>query len=158
MSHQTATFGAGCFWGVEARFREMPGILDAAVGYMGGQIENPTYQDVCTGKSGHIEVVELEYDESVVSYQQLLELFFNSHNPTTLNRQGLDVDHQYRSVIFARGAAQEEAAQLSIQTLNDSGRWDQPLVTDVVPASQFWRAEEHHQQYLAKNGGGFCQV
>ena len=158
MSIQKATFGAGCFWGVEARFRELPGIVDAAVGYMGGQGENPTYQDVCTGTTGHVEVVEVDYDESTVGYQDLLELFFNSHNPTTENRQGLDVGHQYRSVIFVRGAAQEKAARESIQQVNDSGRWNQPLVTDIVPASRFWRAEEYHQQYLVKNGGGFCQV
>ncbi len=158
MSHLKATFGAGCFWGVEARFRELPGILDAAVGYMGGHIDNPTYQDVCTGTTGHVEVVEVDYDESVVSYENLLELFFNSHNPTTKNRQGLDIGHQYRSAIFVRGEVQEKAAQASIKQVNDSGRWEQPVVTDVVPASRFWRAEEYHQQYLARNGGGFCQV
>lgn len=158
MSIQKATFGAGCFWGVEARFREHPGIVDAAVGYMGGHTENPTYEEVCSNTTGHAEVVEVDFDDSVVSYEQLLELFFDSHNPTTLNRQGPDVGRQYRSVIFVRGEQQEAAARAAVEKANRSGRWKDPVVTEIVPAETFWRAEEYHQQYLAKNGGGFCHV
>jgi peptide-methionine (S)-S-oxide reductase len=158
MSIQKATFGAGCFWGVEARFREQPGIVDAAVGYMGGHTENPTYEEVCANTTGHAEVVEVDFDDSKVSYEQLLELFFDSHNPTTLNRQGPDVGRQYRSVIFVRGAEQEAAACAAVEQANGSGRWKDPVVTEIVPAETFWRAEEYHQQYLARNGGGFCHV
>jgi len=158
MTTQKATFGAGCFWGVEARFREHPGIVDAAVGYMGGHTDNPTYAEVCTNTTGHAEVVEVDFDDSRVTYAELLELFFDSHNPTTLNRQGPDVGRQYRSVIFVRGAEQEAAARAAIEAANRSGRWKDPVVTEVAPAATFWRAEEYHQQYLAKNGGGFCHV
>ena len=158
MSIQKATFGAGCFWGVEARFRELDGIVDAAVGYMGGETENPTYKEVCSRDTGHAEVVEVEYDDTVVAYPALLDLFFASHNPTTRNRQGPDVGSQYRSVIFVRSDEQAEAAREAIRKVDESGRWGQPVVTEVAPAATFWRAEEYHQQYLAKNGGGFCHV
>ena len=158
MSNTKATFGAGCFWGVEARFRELPGVVDAAVGYMGGDLENPTYRDVCTGRTGHAEVVQVEYDESRTSYEDLLELFFNCHNPTTANRQGPDIGTQYRSVIFTRDEAQANAARAAVEQADKSRRWDQGVVTEVVRAGTFWRAEEYHQQYLHKKGGGFCHV
>jgi peptide-methionine (S)-S-oxide reductase len=158
MSIQKATFGAGCFWGVEARFRELSGITEAAVGYMGGDTQNPTYKEVCSNATGHAEVVEVEFDETQVSYGELLEVFFNCHNPTTRNRQGPDIGTQYRSVIFVRGEDQEKAARTAIECVDNSGRWDQPVVTEVTAAGTFWRAEEYHQQYLARNGGGFCHV
>lgn len=158
MSIQKATFGAGCFWGVEARFRELPGVVDAAVGYMGGHTENPAYREVCSKTTGHAEVVEVDFDPEQVSYEQLLELFFSSHNPTTLNRQGPDVGSQYRSVIFTRGDEQKAAAEVAVRSANESGKWNLPVVTEITPATTFWRAEEYHQQYLAKNGGGFCHV
>lgn len=158
MSIQKATFGAGCFWGVEARFRELPGVIDAAVGYMGGHTDDPSYREVCSKTTGHAEVVEVDFDTTQVSYEELLELFFNSHNPTTLNRQGPDVGSQYRSVIFFRGEEQESAAREAVRGANESGKWSQPVVTEITHATTFWRAEEYHQQYLAKNGGGFCHV
>ena len=158
MSSAKATFGAGCFWGVEARFREHPGVVDAAVGYMGGDLENPTYRQVCTGKSGHAEVVQVDYDESQTRYEDLLVLFFNCHNPTTRNRQGPDIGSQYRSVIFVHNEAQANAASAAVLQASTSGRWDQSVVTEVVRAGTFWRAEEYHQQYLHKNAGRFCNV
>jgi peptide-methionine (S)-S-oxide reductase len=158
MSIEKATFGAGCFWGVEARFREQAGVVDAAVGYMGGHTDNPTYREVCGKTTGHAEVVEVDFDISVVSYAELLEVFFNTHNPTTLNRQGPDFGSQYRSAIFFRGEAQEAAAHEAIKSVNDSNKWNDAVVTEVVPASTFWRAEEYHQRYLEKNGGGHCNI
>ena len=158
MATEKATFGAGCFWGVEVRFREVDGVLDAAVGYMGGHTENPTYKDVCTGTTGHAEVVEVDFDPDQVSFAELLEVFFSSHNPTTKNRQGPDVGTQYRSVIFTRGEQQRELAGQAVEAANASGRWSQPVVTEVVEAGPFWRAEEYHQQYLAKNENAFCHV
>ena len=158
MSIEKATFGAGCFWGVEARFRELPGVVDAAVGYMGGHTDNPSYRDVCSKTTGHAEVVEVDFDNSQLGFEELLELFFSSHNPTTLNRQGPDIGSQYRSVIFYRGGEQESTARRAILEADESSRWNQPVVTELVPAGTFWRAEEYHQQYLAKNGGGFCHV
>ncbi|MFT5139716.1 MAG: peptide-methionine (S)-S-oxide reductase [Lysobacterales bacterium] len=158
MSIQKATFGAGCFWGVEVRFREMAGVVDAAVGYMGGHTDNPTYQQVCAKTTGHAEVVEVDFDDSQVTYQELLELFFNSHNPTTLNRQGPDRGSQYRSAIYFRGSEQELAARQAIEEIEKSGRWAEPVVTEVAEAGTFWRAEEYHQQYLVKNGRAFCHV
>ncbi len=153
-----ATFGAGCFWGVEARFRELPGVVDAAVGYMGGALDNPTYRDVCTGRTGHAEVVQVDYDESQTRYEALLELFFNCHNPTTRDRQGPDIGTQYRSVIFTHDEGQANAARKAVEQASESGRWQQPVVTEVAPAGTFWRAEDYHQQYLHKKGGGFCHV
>jgi len=158
MNSKKATFGAGCFWGVEARFRELAGVVNAAVGYMGGELENPSYHDVCTGRTGHAEVVEVEYDDTQTSYGDLLELFFNIHNPTTRNRQGPDIGSQYRSVIFTRDPSQATAARAAVQQASNSGRWNQPVVTEVAQAGTFWRAEEYHQQYLEKNAGGFCHV
>lgn len=158
MTIEKATFGAGCFWGVEVKFREVNGVVDAAVGYMGGHTENPGYKEVCTGTTGHAEVVEVEYDPQQVSYAELLAVFFDTHNPTTMNRQGPDVGTQYRSAIFTRGPQQQEQAMQAVKSANESGRWNQPLVTQVVEAGTFWRAEEYHQQYLAKNEDAFCHI
>jgi len=158
MSNAIASFAAGCFWGVEARFREIPGVLDAAVGYMGGETPDPGYKLVCTGTTGHAEAVQLEFDESQVSFEELLNQFFEMHNPTTLNRQGPDRGTQYRSVIFWHNPEQEKAAREKIAELDASGKWASPIVTEVAPATEFWRAEEYHQRYLEKNGGGFCHV
>jgi len=153
-----ATFGAGCFWGVEARFRELPGVLDATAGYMGGQVSQPDYQAICTGTTGHAEVVQVLFDPQQVSYARLLELFFEMHNPTTLNRQGPDIGNQYRSVIFFHSESQQQIARQAIADQNQSGRWQQPLVTQLVAAPEFWPAEEYHQQYLQKNGLGLCPI
>jgi len=155
---ETATFGAGCFWGVEARFRELPGVLDATAGYMGGQLAQPGYAAVCTGTTGHAEVVQIRFDTEQVSYKALLDLFFAMHNPTTLNRQGPDVGSQYRSVIFFHSGSQREVARRTIADLDASGRWQQPLVTQLAAAPEFWPAEEYHQQYLEKNGLDFCSI
>jgi peptide-methionine (S)-S-oxide reductase len=154
---ELATFGAGCFWGVEARLREMDGVLDATSGYMGGQSQ-PSYQAVCTGTTGHAEVVQIRYDEEKVSYEALLALFFEMHNPTTLNRQGPDVGSQYRSIVFFHSEAQEKAAIKTIGELDQSGRWPQPVVTRVQHAVTFWPAEEYHQRYLEKHGFGACSI
>lgn len=155
---EKATFGAGCFWGVEAAFREVPGVMDAAVGYLGGTLVNPTYKDVCSDSTGHAEVVEVTYDPAKVSYEHLLDLFWNVHNPTTLNRQGPDVGSQYRSAIFFHTPEQRMAAERSKQQLQESGRFPRPIVTEITPASTFYRAEEYHQQYLAKRGLRSCHI
>lgn len=155
---EKATFGAGCFWGVEAAFRELPGVTDAAVGYLGGTLENPTYKDVCSGATGYAEVVEVTYDPAQVTYEQLLDLFWRMHNPTTLNSQGPDFGTQYRSAIFFHTPEQRMAAEHSKQALEASGRFSRPIVTEVTPASTFYRAEEYHQQYLAKRGQRSCHV
>ena len=154
---ELATFGAGCFWGVEARFRAVEGVLEATSGYMGGQPE-PDYRAVCTGTTGHAEVVQLQFDPQLVSFETLLDLFFDMHNPTTLNRQGPDIGSQYRSVIFFHTPEQEKAAIKAIEAVDQSGRWPQPVVTQVEAAIPFWRAEEYHQRYLEKNGLGFCSI
>ena len=154
---ELATFGAGCFWGVEARFRAVEGVLEATSGYMGGQPE-PDYRAVCTGTTGHAEVVQLQFDPQLVSFESLLDLFFDMHNPTTLNRQGPDIGSQYRSVIFFHTPEQEKAAIKAIEAVDQSGRWPQPVVTQVEAAIPFWRAEEYHQRYLEKNGLGFCSI
>ncbi len=151
-----ATFGAGCFWGVELEFRKIPGVLDAAVGYEGGKMQNPTYQDVCTDETGHAEVVEVTYDPSQVKYEQLLDAFFSLHNPTTLNRQGPDVGTQYRSAIFFHDEEQKKAAEAAITRAQS--KFARPIVTKIEPASAFWRAEEYHQQYLSKRGLGSCHI
>jgi len=158
MSEQTASFAAGCFWGVEARFREVPGVIDAVSGYMGGHAANPTYKQVCTGNTGHAEAVQVTFDDEQVSYAELLNLFFDMHNPTTLNRQGPDFGSQYRSVAFWHDPQQRDLAEQKIRELNASGKWPNPVVTQVVPADRFWRAEEYHQRYFEKNGGGYCHV
>ncbi len=153
-----ATFGAGCFWGVEVAFRQVPGVTNATVGYLGGHLENPTYQDVCTGTTGHAEVVQVEYDPDRVSYEQLLDVFWKSHDPTTLNRQGPDVGTQYRSAIFYHTPRQEAQARVSKEALEKSGRLSGLVVTEITPASAFYRAEEYHQRYLEKRGLASCHV
>ncbi len=153
-----ATFGAGCFWGVEAAFRQVEGVKATAVGYMGGTLDNPTYQDVCTDETGHAEVVEVEYDPEAISYEKLLEIFWSSHDPTQLNRQGPDVGGQYRSEIFFHGPEEEVAARASLERLEASGRYPRPIVTEITSASTFWRAEEYHQQYLEKRGLATCKI
>lgn len=153
-----ATFGAGCFWGVEAAFRRVPGVIATAVGYMGGTLENPTYRDVCSGTTGHAEVVQVEYDPSQLSYDDLLNIFWAIHDPTTLNRQGPDRGAQYRSVIFFHDAEQQAAALASKQKLELSGKYQQPIVTEITPASTFYRAEEYHQQYLEKQVQPRCTI
>jgi len=158
MSQQTASFAAGCFWGVEARFRETEGVVDAVSGYMGGQTENPTYKEVCGGDTGHAEAVQVTYDDEQISYPELLDLFFDMHNPTTLNRQGPDFGSQYRSAVFWHAEDQRAAAEQKIAEINESGKWPSAVVTEVAPAGTFWRAEEYHQRYFEKNGGGFCHV
>jgi len=158
MSEKTASFAAGCFWGVEARFRELSGVLDAVSGYMGGHTSNPTYKEVCGGDTGHAETVQVTFDDDKISYGELLDTFFDMHNPTTLNRQGPDFGSQYRSVIFWHDDAQREAAEEAIRQIDASGKWSNPVVTQLVEAGDFWRAEEYHQRYFEKNGGGFCHV
>ena len=158
MPAQIATFGAGCFWGVEARFRQLPGVEDVTVGYMGGDLESPTYREVCSGRTGHAEVAQVRYEPEVVSYHELLELFFAIHDPTTLNRQGPDVGSQYRSAIFTHDADQERQARETLDRLEEEGRFRRPVVTQIEPAGTFWRAEEYHQRYLEKNAGAHCHV
>ena len=155
---ELATFGAGCFWGVEARFREMDGVLEATSGYMGGQLQQPSYEAICTGTTGHAEVVQVQFDPEKVSYETLLGMFFKMHNPTTLNRQGPDIGSQYRSVVFFHSTEQENAARHFIGELDQSGRWDQAIVTQVEAAMPFWPAEEYHQRYLEKHGFGACSI
>ena len=158
MTTEKATFGAGCFWGVESTFRSIEGVTDAAVGYAGGRTENPTYEDVCTDETGHAEVVQVEFDPSVVSYGKLLDVFWASHNPTTLNRQGPDVGAQYRSVIFYHSPEQRAAAEASKVALEKSGKFRGPIVTQIEPAPKFYRAEEYHQRYLEKRGRSHCAI
>lgn len=157
-SVETATFAAGCFWGVEAAFRQVQGVTSTAVGFMGGSLEHPTYEDVCYRDTGHAEVVEVTFDPDVVSYERLLEVFWANHDPTTLNRQGPDIGEQYRSAVFVRGAAQEAAAAASKAALARSGRFRRPIVTEIVPAGPFYEAEEYHQQYLEKRGLSTCHI
>jgi len=153
-----ATFGAGCFWGVEAEFRRIKGVKATAVGYSGGQRKNPTYKDVCSDMTGHAEVVQVEYDPNVISYDDLLNVFWENHDPTTFNRQGPDIGTQYRSVIFSHTPEQEAAARASKERLEKSGRFRRPIVTQIQPAAEFWRAEEYHQQYLEKRGLASCHI
>lgn len=153
---EKATFAAGCFWGVEATFRGVKGVLSTEVGYTGGKTEDPSYRDVCTDKTGHAEAVEVTYDPSVVSYEDLLRVFWEVHDPTQLNRQGPDFGSQYRSAIFFHSSDQEVAARASKQMLEESGRYKRPIVTEILPAMPFYRAEEYHQQYLEKRGQKTC--
>ncbi len=155
---EKATFGAGCFWGVESFFRQVPGVVDAASGYAGGSVANPTYRQVCGDRTGHAEVVEVTFDPSKVSYGRLVDIFFMNHDPTQLNRQGPDVGTQYRSVIFTHGAEQERIAREKRDALSASGKFRRPIVTAIEPAPHFWRAEEYHQRYLEKNGLPSCHV
>lgn len=155
---EKATFGAGCFWGVEVAFRQVPGVTDALAGYLGGTLPNPTYQDVCTGRTGHAEVVEVTYDPTKVGYEDLLNVFWTGHDPTTLNRQGPDRGTQYRSAIFYHDEGQKAAAIASKDRWNKLGRFSGPIVTEITPASTFYRAEEYHQRYLEKHGLASCHI
>jgi len=149
---EKGTFAAGCFWGVEEAFRQVKGVVSTAVGYTGGSFKDPTYKDVCSGKTGHAEAVEIEYDPSRVSYDELLSVFWENHDPTTLNRQGPDIGTQYRSAIFFHTPEQKAAAIASKENLQKSGRYKNPISTEITPASQFYRAEDYHQQYVEKRG------
>ena len=148
----TATFAAGCFWGVESIFRRVDGVIDTAVGYAGGEKDDPTYKEVCYTDTGHAEAVEVKYDPGIVEYSKLVEVFFDNHNPTTPDRQGVDVGTQYRSVIFCYDEAQRAAAEAAIAALTEAERFQQPIVTQLVDAAPFWRAEEYHQRYFEKRG------
>jgi len=159
MSREKATFAAGCFWGVEAAFAALPGVLSTAVGYEGGSLEQPTYKDVCTDRTGHAEVVEIEYDADQISYEELLDAFFGLHNPTTLNHQGPDWGTQYRSVIFTHSEEQSTQAKAKIDQLTSEGRFaPKAIVTRVETAQTFWKAEEYHQRYLEKRGETSCHI
>ncbi|HWH57811.1 MAG TPA: peptide-methionine (S)-S-oxide reductase MsrA [Terriglobales bacterium] len=153
-----ATFAAGCFWGVEATFRQIPGVISTRVGYTGGDFANPTYKDVCSDRTGHAEAVEVEFDPSKVNYEQLLNVFWENHDPTQLNRQGPDYGSQYRSAIFFHSPEQEHAARISKQNLQNSGQFHRPIVTQIVPAVTFYEAEDYHQQYLEKRGLASCHI
>ncbi len=158
MATEKATFGAGCFWGVEAAFRQIPGVISTAVGYEGGEIKNPTYRDVCTDQTGHAEVVEVTFDPAKVSYNDMLKTFWENHDPTQFNRQGPDYGRQYRSAIFFHSPEQEAAARASKEALDKSGVFKRKIVTEISPAKEFWRAEEYHQQYLEKRGMASCHI
>lgn len=153
-----ATFGAGCFWGVEATFRKVPGVFATAVGYMGGALDNPTYEDVCSGRTNHAEVVKVVYDPRRVPYEELLGIFWENHDPTTLNRQGPDMGTQYRSAVFYHDETQAEIARAVLKKLEASGRFRRPIVTEISPATTFWMAEDYHQQYLEKRGTASCHI
>lgn len=153
-----ATFAAGCFWGVEAAFRDVEGVVSTAVGYTGGSTTNPTYEEVCTDRTGHAEAVEVVYDPKVVSFEELLDLFWSIHDPTTMNRQGPDVGSQYRSAIFFHDPEQEAEARAKMERLQSSGLYRKEIVTEIVPASEFYRAEEYHQQYFEKHGRRGCRI
>ena len=153
-----ATFGAGCFWGVEAAYRQLPGVLSTRVGYLGGTMENPTYRDVCSGRTGHAEVVEVTYDPARLTYDDMLTVFWENHDPTTLNRQGPDVGEQYRSAIFYHNDDQKKAAEASKAERDRSGKYRRPIVTEITPASTFYEAEDYHQQYLEKRGLASCHI
>ena len=158
MAIEKATFGAGCFWGVEARFAALPGVLDTAVGYEGGELEHPTYKEVCTDRTGHAEVVEVTFDPGRVSYDALLDAFFTMHDPTQVNRQGPDWGSQYRSVIFTHSAEQARLARARIAELNATGAYRKPIATQILAAITFWKAEEYHQRYLEKRGMVHCHI
>ncbi len=155
---EIATFGAGCFWGVEAAFRQVRGVLDAVVGYSGGKTENPTYQDVCTDRTGHAEVVQVSFDPALVSYEKLLDAFWKMHDPTQVNRQGPDFGTQYRTAIFFHSPEQEVIAKKAKAALNASGKFRRPIATEITPAGPFYRAEEYHQRYLEKRGAASCHL
>jgi peptide-methionine (S)-S-oxide reductase len=155
---EPATFAAGCFWGVEAAFRRVPGVTATRVGYTGGWTEEPSYKEVCSGRTGHAEAVEVEFDPARVSYDQLLDVFFSKHNPTTRNRQGFDIGSQYRSAIFFHSPEQEAAARAAAERVQERLHWPKKVVTEIVPAGEFWPAEEYHQRYLEKKGRASCTV
>jgi peptide-methionine (S)-S-oxide reductase len=154
----TATFAAGCFWGVEAAFRQVPGVVSTSVGYTGGTRNKPSYRQVCTGRTGHAEAVQVVYDPQRVSYDDLLAVFWDNHDPTTPNRQGPDVGTQYRSAVFVHDDEQRASANRSKDELDASGRFRRPIVTEITPASEFWPAEDYHQQYLEKRGLSTCRI
>jgi peptide-methionine (S)-S-oxide reductase len=153
---EIATFGAGCFWGIEAAFRRVPGVVDAVVGYSGGEVANPTYKDVCTDETGHAEVVQVTFDPAKLSYEKLLDAFWAMHDPTQVNRQGPDSGSQYRTAIFFHSPEQEAAAKKSKAALDASRKFRRPIATEITPASTFYRAEEYHQRYLEKRGAASC--
>ena len=155
---ETATFAAGCFWGVEAAFRQLEGVVSTRVGYTGGRTERPTYEEVCTGRTGHAEAVEVTYDPSRIGYDALLTVFWENHDPTTPNRQGPDVGEQYRSAIFFHSPEQETAARASQAKLEAARRYRRPIVTQLAPAAPFYPAEDYHQQYLQKRGLASCHL
>jgi peptide-methionine (S)-S-oxide reductase len=155
---ETATLGAGCFWGVEATFRQTKGVKATAVGYAGGRTKNPSYEDVCYRDTGHAEVVQVEFDPAQVSYEDMLAVFFDNHDPTTLNRQGPDIGEQYRSAVFYHNDEQRDAAERVKRELDESGRFRRPIVTEITPAPEFYRAEEYHQRYLEKRGLASCHI
>jgi peptide-methionine (S)-S-oxide reductase len=156
MPNETATFAAGCFWGVEAAFRALPGVVRTTVGYTGGSADEPTYEQVCGGRTGHAEAVEVEFDPAAISYEQLLDTFWETHNPTTRNRQGWDIGSQYRSAIFVHDELQHDAAVASMEARQRGLKRE--IVTELVPAGRFWAAEDYHQQYLEKRGQASCAV
>jgi peptide-methionine (S)-S-oxide reductase len=157
--YQTATLAGGCFWCIEAAFNSVSGIISARSGYMGGHSKNPTYQQVCQGDSGHAEVVQLEFDPLLISYREILEIFFSLHNPTQLNRQGEDIGSQYRSAIFYHNSEQHQQAEKIIAEIENDGIWEQPVVTEVTPSSEFYCGEEYHQQYVENNPqNAYCQA
>jgi peptide-methionine (S)-S-oxide reductase len=153
---EIATFGAGCFWGIEAAFRRVPGVVDAVVGYSGGEMANPTYKDVCTDETGHAEVVQVTFDPAKLNYEKLLDAFWAMHDPTQVNRQGPDSGSQYRTAIFFHSPEQEAAAKKSKAALDASRKFRRPIATEITPASTFYRAEEYHQRYLEKRGAASC--
>jgi peptide-methionine (S)-S-oxide reductase len=155
---EIATFAAGCFWGVEAAFRQIDGVVSTSVGYTGGDYDNPTYEAVCSHRTGHAEAVQVEFDPTKTSYERLLGVFWASHDPTQVNRQGPDVGSQYRSAIFYHSPEQEELARESKEILEKSGRHTRPIATEIVPAPKFWVAEEYHQRYLEKRGLASCKL
>jgi peptide-methionine (S)-S-oxide reductase len=155
---EIATFGAGCFWGVEAAFRQVPGVLDAVVGYSGGKTENPTYQDVCTDRTGHAEAVQVTFDPALVSYEKLLDAFWKMHDPTQVNRQGPDFGTQYRTAIFFHSPEQEAIAKKAKAALDATRKFRRPIATEITPAGPFYRAEEYHQRYLEKRGAASCHL
>ncbi len=152
---ETATLAGGCFWGMEDILRKLPGVEETVVGYTGGHTDNPTYEDVHTGTTGHAESIQLRFDPKKIPYGQLLDMFFRMHDPTTPNRQGNDIGTQYRSAIFYHGEAQRKEAEAAVKRAKDSGRWKRPITTEIAPAGKFWPAEEYHQDYLQKHPGGY---
>ncbi len=153
---EIATFAAGCFWGVEEKFRKVDGVLETMVGYTGGDFENPTYEDMGTGKTGHAEAIQITYNPSVVSYKELLDVFWNLHDPTQKNKQGLDIGTQYRSAIFFHSPEQETDAHASKEELEKSSIHENAIATEIVPTSTFYKAEEYHQKYVQKTGRNVC--
>ena len=155
---EIATFGAGCFWGVEAAFQKIKGVIKTTVGYMGGTTKNPSYEDVCTDETGHAEVVQIQFDNKIVTYEELLNVFWKIHDPTQLNRQGFDLGTQYRSVIFYHNENQKSRAENSKNKQEKTGKFKKPIVTEIIPAKEFYKAEEYHQNYLKKHGRTICLV